>query len=284
MFSFLKRLLSGGTVLYADQVSIEQLEERIVLDAAVANVDQHAADQHVDGSPQSEASHGDSSGNGQSPETAATQSQGDPTLNVVMISNATPNVDSVVAGLANNAQIIIFDSATETLSNAVSQLDHLTQSTGEKIGTLAIIDHGSAGEFNVGQDHITASNFWAYEASFKSLGSDLAPGAQIQIYSCDTAQNDSGKLLACEIAQLTGATVFASENATGGQGLDWTLEYSTNSQNLIKPVFDTNSLSGVSTDLGGQPGEPTGVWFHGSGTFAGWDIYNDTNDVYYTND
>ena len=284
MISFLKKLFSRGTVLYADQVSIEQLEERIVLDAAVANIDQHAADQHVDASPQLDASHGDTTGNNQSHDTVATHSQGDQTLNVVMISNATPNVDAVVKCMANNAQIIIFDSATETLSNAVSQLDHLTQSTGEKIGTLAIIDHGSAGEFNVGQDHITAANFWAYEASFKSLGSDLASSAQVQIYSCDTAQNDSGKILANEIAHLTGATVFASVNATGGQGLDWILEYSTNSQNLIKPVLDATTLNGVSTDLGGQPGEPTGVWFHGSGTFAGWDIYNDTNDVYYTKD
>ena len=284
MFSLLKRLFSGGTVLYADQVSIEQLEERIVLDAAVANVDQHAADQHVDATPQLDASHGNTPGNSQSHDAVATQSQGDHTLNVVLISNATPNVDAVVKDVATNAQIVIFDSATETLSTAVSQLDHLTQSTGEKIGTLAIIDHGSAGEFNVGQDHITASNFWAYEASFKSLGSDLASGAQVQIYSCDTAQNDSGKILANEIAHLTGATVFASVNATGGQGLDWTLEYSTNSQSLIKPLLDTSSLSGVSTDLGGQPGEPTRVWFHGSGTFAGWDIYNDVNDVYYTKD
>ena len=284
MFRFLKRLFSGGTVLYADQVSIEQLEERIVLDAAVANVDQHAADQHVDATPQLDASHGVTPGNNQSHDAVPTQSQGDHTLNVVLISNATPNVDAVVKDVATNAQIIVFDSATETLSTAVSQLDHLTQSTGEKIGTLAIIDHGSAGEFNVGQDHITASNFWAYEASFKSLGSDLASGAQVQIYSCDTAQNDSGKLLASEIAQLTGATVFASVNATGGQGLDWTLEYSSNSHDTIKPLLDTNSLSVVSTDLGGQPGEPTKVWFQGSGTFAGWNIFNDTHDVYYTKD
>ena len=254
------------------------------MDAAVANIDQHAADQHVDASPQLGASHGDTAGNNQSHDAVAPHGQTDQTLNVVLISNATPNVDAVVKDVAGNAQIIIFDSATETLSNAVTQLDHLTQSTGEKIGALAIIDHGSAGEFNVGQDHITASNFWAYEASFKSLGSDLASGAQVQIYSCDTAQNDSGKILANEIAHLTGATVFASVNDTGGQGLDWILEYSTNSQNLIKPVLDANSLSAVSTDLGGQPGEPTGVWFQGSGAFAGWNIYNDTHDVYYTKD
>ena len=48
MLSFLKRLFSGEAVLYADQVSIEQLEEKIASDAAVANIDQHAADQHVD--------------------------------------------------------------------------------------------------------------------------------------------------------------------------------------------------------------------------------------------
>ena len=78
--------------------------------------------------------------------------------------------------------------------------------------------------------------------------------------------------------------MFASVNATGGQGLDWTLEYSSNSHDPINPLLDTNSLSVVLTDLGGQPGEPTGVWFHGSGTFAGWDIYNDANDVYYTRD
>ena len=53
---------------------------------------------------------------------------------------------------------------------------------------------------------------------------------------------------------------------------------------MIKPVLDANSLSGVSTDLGGQPGEPTGGWFQGSGAFAGWNIYNDTHDVYYTKD
>ena len=100
MFSFLKRLFSGGTVLYDDQVSIEQLEERIVLDAAVANVDHHSVDQHVDATPQLDASHGDNAGNSQSHDAVATQGQTDHALNVVLISNATPNVDAVVKDVA----------------------------------------------------------------------------------------------------------------------------------------------------------------------------------------
>ena len=120
MFSFLKRLFSEGTVLYADQVSIKQLEERIVLDTAVANVDHHAVDQHVDVTPQLDTSPGNTPGNNQSHDTVATPGQTDHTFNVVLISNATPNVDAAVKDVATNAEIIIFDGATETLSNAVS--------------------------------------------------------------------------------------------------------------------------------------------------------------------
>ena len=205
-------------------------------------------------------------------------------LNVVLVSSAIGDVQGVSAAVKENAEVIVFDSAQDDLASIKAKLDSLVNETGKKIDVLAVITHGSDGTIDIGQDHVTQSNFWAYQLSFQTLANDLTADAQLLFDSCDTAESGVGQSLVSSIAQATGADVFASSDATGGPGNNWVLEYSSDSAIHMTGILDPHVLSGLTLELGGQPGEPRDAWFHGTGVFQTWDIYNYSLGVYYTKD
>ena len=69
----------------------------------------------------------------------------------------------------------------------------MVNESGKRIGVLAVVTHGSDGTIDIGQDHVTQSNFGAYQLSFQALANDLTADAQLLFYSCDTAESTVGQ-------------------------------------------------------------------------------------------
>ncbi len=277
---------------YRPHILLQQLEERIVLDATVSPTVQEnplpgtdsMKDGFITGSLQTDTSPANADGLESMLLPAKYDYVLNQDLNVVLVSNAIGDVQGISAASKENAQVIVFDPAQDNLASINAKLATLVLERGEKIDVLAVVTHGSDNTIEIGQDYITRSNFFAYEFLFDALAENLTADAQLQFYSCDAAESEVGEALVSSIALATGADAFASKDATGGPRNNWTLEYSTDPAIQIADIFDLQALGGLSLELGGQPGEPGDAWFHGTGVFQGWDIYNYSQGVYYTED
>lgn len=253
---------------YGPELILDALEERIVLDASAAPTTQdhhdNAADNHAvqqtglatDPAGQNAAAgHVDASAN-PSQSTAALAAQVfNQDLKVVLVSNALDHVDTIAQAAKDNAKVIVVDANKDTLVTIEHSLENLVQSTGQKIGTLAVVAHGKDGAIEIGADNIQLANFFKYESGLKSLSNVLAEGAQIQFYGCSVAGDAAGQSLLGKIADDTHATVFASTNTTGGAGHDWNLEFSTTPGTPMYVLLDTAKLGNIDQAL-----SFTGAW------------------------
>ncbi|NEO87661.1 MAG: DUF4347 domain-containing protein, partial [Spirulina sp. SIO3F2] len=102
------------------------------------------------------------------------------------------------------------------------QLSVISKSVGE-LDSVAIVAEGNEGNFWLGNDWLRAENIGDYATQLQSWGEALTTNADILLYSCFTALGATGEALVNSIANLTGADVAASVNATGSSnyGADW---------------------------------------------------------------
>ncbi len=231
----------------------EQLEDRIVLDAAGGQVDQTKTQDTHSASVLSVAPSDPSAANSSAasasqpvlvPDTTAKVFSAD--LNVVLISKALDQIQGISNSVSADAHVLTFDPTHDTFATINQALDNLVATTGHQISTLVVMSHGSEGELTLGSDNLTLSALNAYAANLSHLATDLAPHAQIQFFSCSLAADADGRILLNTIASFTGANVFASVDSTGGATGNWTLEYASNPDATMTHVMDTAKL----TDLG----------------------------------
>jgi ELWxxDGT repeat protein len=230
----------------------EQLEDRIVLEAMAASVDQtKTQDSHlVSAAPTDSSSPNQPAGlagePAQSPDNPSQVFAQD--LNVVLVSKALDQIQGISNSVAGDARILTFDPIHDTFATINQSLDSLVATAGHKISTLTIFSHGTEGLLTIGSDNLTVSALNVYASDLAHLSGDLASNAQIQIYGCSVAGDADGRILVNTIATFTGANVFASVDATAGATGNWILEYASNPDATLRPVVDTAKLaeSGVS--------------------------------------
>ena len=263
-----------GTKNYRPVTLLQQLEERIVLDAAVNPAPQDNPNDHP--ASQTDPSHAADAATAGDHAPAAADSAGGHTdanaglaatapdsynqafhkdLNVVLVANNLADVKAVSDAAATaDAKVIVFDAATDNLASVTAKLQDVVNSTGHKIDNLAIVGHGSAGVLNVGVDEIQLFSLGNYKPTFEVLGQTLSENAQIQFYGCSLAGDVLGQAMVQSIAVYTAADTFASTDTTGGNAHDWTLEYSSNSSVAMHTVLNTDALASDNTPLAGRAG------------------------------
>ena len=254
------RILKGFR-LYGPEMIMDVLEERIVLDASVDasaqdnpdNPDNPDNQEQTDSAGQNQDS-GDTGG-----ADAAGSSDGSDgglgdvfaqDLNVVLISNAIDEIESVSAAVDDDATVVVYDGYGDDLAAVTEALQDLVESTGQEIGHLAIVSHGDEG-FLV-MSRLQVFNAEMVESSidvWDDLGTLLTDDARIDLYGCDIGQGNDGALLVNAIADATGATVWASDDTTGGvDGGDWDLEVK--SAESDQPyLIDGSAMEGVPIQL-----------------------------------
>ncbi|NEO87790.1 MAG: CHAT domain-containing protein [Spirulina sp. SIO3F2] len=111
---------------------------------------------------------------------------------------------------------------------------------GYEIEAVNIVAEGNAGNFWLGNEWITHKTVGNYQAEFEAIGNTLTAQADLLLYSCFMALGLPGETLMASIADLTGADVAASVNATGSAnyGADWVLEQSTGEIEAANPFTD----------------------------------------------
>ncbi|MGB0562131.1 MAG: CHAT domain-containing protein [Spirulinaceae cyanobacterium] len=108
------------------------------------------------------------------------------------------------------------------------QLSVISDSVGE-LESVALVAEGNEGNFWLGNQWVRAENIADYTAQLQTWRHALTESADILLYSCFTALGAAGEALVQSIADITGADVAASVNATGSANYagDWVLETST---------------------------------------------------------
>ena len=124
------------------------------------------------------------------------------------------------------AQIIERDE--NGISVISEQLAVISDSVGE-LDSVAIVAEGNEGNFWLGSEWIRAKNIDNYATQLQTWGEALTDNADLLLYSCFTALGEAGQTLVQSLAEMTGADVAASVDATGSVNYEanWDLEYST---------------------------------------------------------
>ncbi|MBI5572894.1 MAG: DUF4347 domain-containing protein [Desulfomonile tiedjei] len=245
----------------------EQMEDRIVLDAAAAPAhDTQTQNSNPVGSELVAVPDGSVSQQ-LAGQTGGASHVTDPLsqifakdLNVILVSNALDQIKGITDAAKDGTTILSFDPIQDNLATINSMLDNVVQATGEKISTLAIFAHAGEGLFTLGTDNFTFSNLNAFASGLAYLQGDLAANAQIQLYGCSLAGNADGRILVNTIATFTGADVFVSKDLTGGAAQNWTLEYSSNPNATMSPLVDTVKLADAGITLSAPYPEVPNNW------------------------
>jgi hypothetical protein len=249
------RRIANPYPVTAKRIILEQLEERIVLDAAVDPAGQDNADENQEASEQNaEAPQGAAEGEAQ-PSGVADSS--DPLndifnqdLSVVLISNAIDEVETLSDAVVDGAIVFVYEDATDGLNSLCSQLSDLVSSSNAEISHLAIVSHGDSGVLSLGGGELwTSASVHENAALWTTLGELLAHDARIDLYGCSIGEGEQGQLLVESIASVTEAIVWASDDTSGStDGSDWDLEIQSASSTMDS-LLDSDKLQASSIEL-----------------------------------
>lgn len=155
--------------------------------------------------------------------------------------------------------------AVDGQSDPVEQMGAVIRA-GDGIRSVRIISHGSDGTIWLGGRAINSDYLLSRSEEVSEWAAHLSDDADLLLYGCDVAANESGKEYTGLWSSLTGADVAASNDATGAGG-DLTLEYVTGPvSGALQDTLAQWEVGGLS--LGVLPNERTAagaVWTAGSG-------------------
>jgi len=189
---------------------LQQLEERIVLDAAVSSTQdnpENQANSHAEAgkalvndptaaaAPQAPAADGNAGLVAPVPETFEQVFTQD--LNVVLISNALGDIEGITNAAVEGAEVIVYDAMENDLGTITDTLLNLVGESGEKIGHLAIVSHGDPGILYLSEGQaFSALTVQSDPEAWQSLGALLAEDARSLSRNLTSGQNRATDVVA----------------------------------------------------------------------------------------
>lgn len=119
-------------------------------------------------------------------------------------------------------QVVFLDSERD----GIEQIDDVI-SNSENIESVHIFSHGNQNGIQLGSTWLNQETLTPYASTLAGWRDSFSADADLLIYGCDLAAQESGQQLLESIAELTKADVAASDDLTGHSDLggDWELEY-----------------------------------------------------------
>lgn len=226
----------AATVSDDDTVSGSGTDTEAGADAKVgAEPESEAATAETDTQPpvESPAPSGDGEAQPSSNTTATdTASPADPSDDALAATPTTPERQELVfvdarvpdpaAFTAPGREVIVLNLDEDGIDQIANALDGRSG-----IDAIHIVSHGDSGSLSLGSGAVTTDAIEAlHHDELLAIGQALSPEGDILIYACDYGSGAEGEQALSLWADLTGADVAASTDATGHTGLggDWTLE------------------------------------------------------------
>ncbi|HYC01912.1 MAG TPA: DUF4347 domain-containing protein [Azospirillaceae bacterium] len=158
----------------------------------------------------------------EAPQTLPTaEAAGAPPVEIAFIDAAVPGADKLAAGLRPGIELVTLDPARDGLSQMAEALRGRTD-----IAAIHVLGHADDGLMILGSGAWDAAGLDARADDLAAIGRSLAAGGDILLYGCDLGAGAEGAAFLNRMADLTGADVAASTDATGAARLggDWDLE------------------------------------------------------------
>jgi N-acetylneuraminic acid mutarotase len=143
---------------------------------------------------------------------------------VVFFESAVADFQILAAALKPGTDGVVLDSGGDGLKEMAAFLanrHHLT--------SIGVVAHGAPGAVALGTQVLDAESLSRHAFDLEVLGSALAPGGELDLWSCDVAAGEEGLCLMRDLAEATGAGVAAAEHMVGATALggSWQLDVRT---------------------------------------------------------
>ena len=167
---------------------------------------------------------------------------------LVFIDSAVVNPQMLSAAASPQIEIVMLNSARDGIAQISKELAHH-----DNVSSIHVVSHGQPGSLQLGTTQLSLNNLANYDNLLRGWSDALTDTADILLYGCDVATEDSGQAFIQELSSLTGADVAASTNLTGSNALggDWNLEAATGAieaglafQPWIEETYDNVFASG----------------------------------------
>ena len=141
--------------------------------------------------------------------------------NIVFVDPTVPDLETLIAGINDPNEIVLLNK----LESGVTQISRVLASH-RNVQSVHVIAHGESGSIAIGNTLIDDAMLLESQSEIRGWSRSLTHDADILLYGCNTGQGALGEQFVRRMAQLTGADVAASVDATGNgqQGGDWLLE------------------------------------------------------------
>ena len=138
-------------------------------------------------------------------------------LNVVLVSDAVAQAEQIRKAATKDTIAIIYNSDKMTTTGLVDLLASVSAAhNGARIGHMGIVAHGGPGEIHLGKnDDLNVATMRNQAAVLERMRFLLMKDVRLDLYSCSVAAGKIGKTFVDELAAITGAAVFASDNPVG---------------------------------------------------------------------
>ncbi|HEY9647578.1 MAG TPA: DUF4347 domain-containing protein, partial [Chroococcidiopsis sp.] len=144
------------------------------------------------------------------------------TLALVFIDPSVNDYAQLVEGIHTGAEVFVLNPAEDGVRQITTALASYRQ-----VNSLHIISHGQSGSLRLGATALSRETLNHYSQELTAWATRLAPGADILLYGCNVAADESGQAFVRQVAALTGANIAAASTLTGSaaQGGDWSLQF-----------------------------------------------------------
>jgi glucose/arabinose dehydrogenase len=128
---------------------------------------------------------------------------------------------TILTNKFHHAQVIRLNANLDGIAQITNVLEQY-----QDIASIHIISHGSQGDIQLGNSHLTLASLPNYSENLQQWGQALTTDADVLFYGCNIGAGAEGATLVQKIGQMTGADIAASNNLTGNAALggDWNLE------------------------------------------------------------
>lgn len=268
------KLFKHNIKSYSSRVTLEQLEERIVLDASVPATSLD----NPDNAPETQVEQNPGNSNAPEAQSAPTQAAAEASnsnnpvgqifnsdvnhvlvssdlevvetlapesVRAIVVSSDIQDRNDLLGAIQDNVITITYDAGTSNPESILSAIQSAL--SGRVVDSIGFVSHDNgAGAFNL-SDGLSVSlaslsadpsiqNFWS------SVGQFVRQDGRIDILACDVASTPEGLQLVSQIESLSGRNVAASSDLTGNPDFGGNWELETDKVSLVPTYFDPDEI------------------------------------------